>query len=129
MLNVGLTSIGLLWAFSPPVSADTVLVRDGEPCATVVVGEDASQQAREAAAELQEYVRRMTGAELPVAERVASGGANVLVGRSAASDLTNRLGLRIPSGVTSHQREPSCCVRKKPVALKLFLFQPPKRSS
>jgi hypothetical protein len=89
-----------------------VLVRDGKPQATIVVakaalkpGKDdlAAQKIAAAARDLQEYVRKMSGAELPLAGDDASpAGACILVGRSAQSD---SMQAGIPSGLTPARRE------------------------
>lgn len=60
------------------------LVRDGEPAATIVVDPDAPRMVRYAATELQAYLAKASGAELPIAES-ETDGACVLVGESAAT--------------------------------------------
>lgn len=102
MSNIRLVGLAMLWAFAPTASADIVLVRNGRPCARIVIGGHPSRQARDAAAELREYVRRMTGAELPIAERAGSGGIDVFVGQAAGREVAARLGVQIPSGLTSN---------------------------
>jgi hypothetical protein len=90
-------TIGILLALSlgclgapKPVTLD--LTRDGQPAATIVVAEKPTRAAQLAAAELQEQVRRISGATLPVvSDTTAVQGLRVLVGESAA---TRKLGLR-----------------------------------
>ena len=54
-------------AVAPAVAAKTfVLVEQGRPVATIVTAASASTNARAAALELQRYVRKMSGAELPL---------------------------------------------------------------
>ena len=88
---------------------DLVLVRDGEPAATIVVAREAMEEPAptssiaekyprvvwkrlDAAKELQSYVRKITGAELPItADDEEIDGRTILVG---ASRYTRDLGLR-----------------------------------
>jgi len=78
-----------------------VLIRDGQPRAEIVVGEGASSQAQSAAAELQAYLKRISGAELPVVA-TATGGQplTIRVGEAAAGPAAKALGLEIPKGLT-----------------------------
>lgn len=71
-------------------TADVTLVQDGQPVASIVTADSPTRSAREAARALQDYLLRITGAELPiVAEANAPEGARILVG---ASGLTAALG-------------------------------------
>ena len=74
----------LLVATTMSTTAQLVLVREGEATATVVIAPDASPSVERAAAELQEYVARSTGATLPiVTDRRPDRGVTVFVGASA----------------------------------------------
>lgn len=67
------------------------LVRDGAPAATIVVAPDAPAMVRFAAGELQTYLEKASGAQLPIAGvEPADGSACVLVGES---DATRQRGL------------------------------------
>jgi hypothetical protein len=102
--------MGLLWHVGP--AAGVLLVKEGKPQATIIVTKAAlkpaktdlpAQKAAMAAHDLQEYVRKMSGAELAIAGDDASpAGTWVLVGRSALADV---LGADIPAGLTSARRE------------------------
>lgn len=71
---------------------ELVLVRDGQPAATIVVAKDATKSAQLAAIELQYHVEKITGAKLQiVTDDIGAKGARVLVGESSA---TRALGLR-----------------------------------
>jgi hypothetical protein len=78
-------------------SADKVtLVRDGKPAAAIVIAAEPTRSAQLAAAEIQEHVRRITGATLPIVSDAAKPPpagepARILVGDSRA---TAALGLR-----------------------------------
>jgi len=76
----------------------TVIVQDGRPRATIVVQPD-EPKARQAAEAIQLYVRKMSGAELPIVVEGAPAGEEpgtlILVGHTAAAE---RLGVQIPSG-------------------------------
>lgn len=81
-----------------------VLVEEARPKATIVTALKPSTNAAAAARELQYYVRKMSGAELPiVTDEQDTTGPAILVG---ASRLTEKLAdLTIPSGLTSQLRE------------------------
>ncbi len=88
---------------SGPVAAGIVLVESGQPKATIVVAEDASGQAKEAARVLQEYLQIISGARLEIKdERAAVAGSRILVGRSKA---VADLGVLVPSGSTYQMDE------------------------
>ena len=86
------------------------LVEDAKAVATIVTAAKPSENARKAAAELQYYVRKITGAELPIAtddspsppsgERAGVRGPLILVGPSKLT-----ADLKIPSGLTPQLRE------------------------
>ncbi len=68
----------------PAMAADPVtLVRDGQGTAAIVTAGNAPDTVRRAAAELQEYVERSTGARLPVlTDRRPEAGASIFIGES-----------------------------------------------
>jgi hypothetical protein len=88
------------------------LVRDGTPQATIVVEAGAltpkkddaqAQKISVAARDLQDYIRKMSGATLPiVGDTQAATGATILVGRSR---LTTARDAAIPHGLTVERRE------------------------
>jgi hypothetical protein len=83
----------------PATAADFTLVRNGNAVATVVIRREATPKVRAAAEELVTYVRRMSGAELPLrTDDEVIAGPRVLVGHSAA--VTER-GIDVPRGVTT----------------------------
>ena len=86
-----LPSLPVIAFLSVAAQADQVrefaLVRDSQPMATIVVAAEPTVAAAFAAEELQEHVRRITGATLPIMpDNVPVTGARVLVGRSQATD-------------------------------------------
>ncbi len=89
---LGLTAIlgGRLLAAEPGF----VLVRDGQARATIVLGDQPSDAAREAALVLQQNVKAMTGAQLPIepASRASADAPLILVGKSS---LTEKAGVRV----------------------------------
>ncbi len=97
-------SLGVLLALSAVCGADDLyLVRAGKPAAQIVLGQDASAQARQAATELQTYLQRMSGADIPVVEKPVPGpAAHILIGQAAAKEFGAALGLKIPSGLTAN---------------------------
>jgi len=86
----------LAWVWAGPAGADVsrrlTLVRDGRPAAAIVIGAEAGFAPSFAAWELQLHIRKITGAELPIAtDRDPPAGTRILVG---AGRLTEALGLR-----------------------------------
>jgi antitoxin (DNA-binding transcriptional repressor) of toxin-antitoxin stability system len=68
------------------------LAREGQPAATIVVAEKPTRAAQLAAAELQEHVRLISGATLPVVNDAAEvKGLRILVGESKGTQV---LGLK-----------------------------------
>ncbi len=68
-------------------------VEQGLPACSIVVAKGPSPAARLAALELQCYVRKITGAEIPIrSENEVVEGRRILIGESS---ITPRLGLRI----------------------------------
>ena len=75
------------------------LAQDGKPKATIIIAANAIDTNQEAAELLQEYVRKISGATLPIADdSKAVEGAKVLIGRSKFVD---QLKLNIPNGHTN----------------------------
>ena len=74
-----------------PANGSLVLVRDGKPAATIVIGSNATHTVRYAVKELNEHLELSTGTELPVAEDGQPiKGPTIQVG---ATELAERLGL------------------------------------
>jgi hypothetical protein len=69
---------------APPIATTALsLAEDGQPRATIVLAKEATDLQRNPAVELQEYVRKITGALLPIADDSQTPGGNlVLVGQS-----------------------------------------------
>jgi hypothetical protein len=90
--------------------AELVLVKDGQPVATIVTAASPSDNARVAAAELQEFIEKISGARLPVVgDDSASSGTLILVGRSKLTDQI--ADLRIPAGRTRNLNEEGFVIR------------------
>lgn len=79
-MKLGLLAAAVAAAIAARAGDRIVLVEDGAPKATVVLGERPTKAARFAAAELRHVIRLMTGAELPVAATRPAEGAAVFVG-------------------------------------------------
>jgi len=81
----------IAWSFVSPLAAETFLVEKGQPRAAIVIAESPLRTVRLAAQELQDYVRKISGAHLPI---VTDPGRAVAVpnyvGRSPHTD---RLGI------------------------------------
>ena len=91
-------------AVSGMSAKDFVLVKDGRSAAAIVTAAAPSENARAAALELQHYVRKISGTELPIASDASPpSGPLILVGPSR---LTEQMAeLKIPSGLTPQLRE------------------------
>ena len=76
---------------APAGNTALCLAAEGEPRATIVVAKDASDLQRLPADELQEYIRKISGALLPIADDTKTPRGNlILVG---ASRLTREMGI------------------------------------
>ncbi len=63
----GLSVAWAAWVSAPALdAAEPYLVRDGQPNAEIVVAEEAPRTTRLAAAELQKYLAKISGATLPI---------------------------------------------------------------
>ena len=95
LMKLGLASLllaGFAWAGAATAGPTRhVLVKKGQPAASIVLGTEPNRAARFAALELQHHLRLITGAPLPiVTEPDRVEGTRILVGESAA---TRALGL------------------------------------
>lgn len=92
------------------VGSELILVKDGQPTATIVTANSPTENARSAASELQKYIEKISGAKLPIAsDSTPLSGCAVLVGRSKLTDdIPN---LEIPSGRTKTLREEGFVIR------------------
>jgi hypothetical protein len=98
LLSLLVGAVGWGWA----ASSDVLLVQGEKPASVIVIGAKPSAQARDAAAELQGYLRRMAGAEVPIVETPPQdAGARIMVGQAAAREAAAKMGLTLPSGLTS----------------------------
>ncbi|MFQ5809615.1 MAG: DUF4838 domain-containing protein, partial [Armatimonadota bacterium] len=79
--RIGILAVSLAAHGTAAVAAGVTIVRDGRPNAAIVIGDDPSEAVQAAAAELQGYIEKMSGAELPVVERPGGEPALVLLGR------------------------------------------------
>lgn len=87
------------------------LVRAGKPACVIVIAEQANENAAFAARELQAYVEKITGAQLPIlldSDKILLD-EKVLVGRSRLTDTIP--GLSLPDGVTPALREEGYVIR------------------
>ena len=100
-----------LFLFASAAAGEVTLVRDGKPCAEIVLRSDAVSSAQLAAFELNHHIRLITGTELPVL-RAASGKAETVI----------ELG--------TEQRpfkEEYACVSVKPGKIRLWGYDAPRR--
>ena len=85
ILLLVLGSVACLSAGS--VFGEAYLVKDGKPCADIVISEKPTRAVKLASAELQTYLEKMSGAKLAVTTSPGSDvPAHIYVGRSAETD-------------------------------------------
>ena len=72
--------IAALFSVAAIASDSLVLVENGEPRSTIVVGEKPTKAARFAAEEFRHVAKLITGAELPIAAQKPSDGVAILIG-------------------------------------------------
>ncbi|MCC6699673.1 MAG: DUF4838 domain-containing protein [Candidatus Hydrogenedentes bacterium] len=98
-----------VWFVAVPGYGQVVLVDNGAPNATIVLADNPSPQAQEAAEVLRDYLAKVSGATLPIQhEGEAISGNRILVGRSAA---VAALGIELPSGHTPQMNEEGLVIR------------------
>jgi len=98
---------------SAAAGGEVVLVRDGEPAATIVLAKNPTRSAQLAAAEFNHYIKKISGAELPVVyDDTKVTGNIVLIGESR---LTRTLGLE-----NSDFRQQEYLIQTKPNTLILM---------
>lgn len=71
--SLTVTLLFLLVFLTTGAEASRVLIRDGRPAATIVVGSTHPERARAAAEELNQHLRRAAGVGLPVVEETEAG--------------------------------------------------------
>jgi hypothetical protein len=113
-------------AIALPRAMAIELTRNGAPRATIIVaqsvlgsakGDASAQKVSIAAHDLQDYIRKISGATLPiVGDKSTFTGNAILVGKSA---LTEQLQSAIPSGLTSQRKEEGFLIDAKNVRLVL----------
>lgn len=99
-MRILLIVAALVMAASIASAADLVLVNAGKPNASISIGKNPSEAARKAADELQLFIKRISGVQLPIAaEPDVAYPVKILVGQSAAKSEANAMGIKIPSGL------------------------------
>ena len=116
-MNMLLVALILFLAAGHVAEAELVLVENGEPKATILLGKEPSAQAIGAAQTLQTYLERISGATLEIRhDNDADSGARIFVGRSKA---VKRLGVKVPSGFTNQMNEEGFVIKTVKDALVL----------
>jgi len=73
--------------FSPPAVAEQHIVKEGRPCAEIVIAENPVPVVKVAADDLQQYVEKITGAKLPIVTAPTDGvPVQIYVGKSPHTD-------------------------------------------
>jgi hypothetical protein len=91
--RMGIAATLLATALAAVAAPALTLIRDGQPAATIIIAGDAPDSVRRAATELQDYLGRASGAQLPLLTDVRpETGVSLFVGESA---LTRSLGVTL----------------------------------
>jgi len=86
--------------------ADVVLVNQGRANAVIYLGANPSAHAKAAAADLQTYLEKISGAKLEIANTAPVGDAPcILVGQDAAAARAAKMGVKIPTGLGSDMND------------------------
>ena len=87
----------------PSVSGDLKIVENGKAAATIVIAKNASDKVIAAATDLQDYLKRMTGATVSVGydDVDRTTGNYILVG---PSKYTEKLGIKQPTGYPGNEK-------------------------
>ena len=96
ILKGTLAALLLAAGFAAMPAKALTLIENGQPNATIVIAKDAPYKNQLAARELQAYLKKISGAELPiVTDEQDVSGKRILVGRSR---FTDSLKIAIPNG-------------------------------
>lgn len=70
-------------------SGDMEIVKDGTPKAVIIISENAAETDRFAALELQKYIKKISGAEIPIkSEEETYSGTRLFIGNTQAFNMT-----------------------------------------
>ena len=84
-INVlGVMAIGFL--ISGTAFGEAFIVRDGKPCADIVIADKPARAVKIAAAELQDIIFRISGARLEITNAPGKDIAHIYVGKSPSTD-------------------------------------------
>jgi hypothetical protein len=109
MTRLVLAALCVVLPLAPSARAGVLLVEKGKPRAVIVVASGASDQAREAARLLQEYLTRISGAHLEIRDEAAPvAGPQILIGRSKRA---SELGVDVPPRLTREMNEEEYVIR------------------
>ncbi len=107
--RLGLAALCGGLALAQGARAGVLLVEKGKPRAVIVVAGGASSQAREAAALLQQYLERISGARLEIQDEAApAAGPQILVGRTRRA---LELGVEVKPSLTYAMNEEEYVIR------------------
>ncbi|MDO8587482.1 MAG: DUF4838 domain-containing protein [Armatimonadota bacterium] len=101
--NVIIAHLLILASITAGAAGNVAIVENGQPKATIVVSAQENAKVKVAAADLQAYIRKMSGAMPPIVTDAENPkGSLILVGKSR---LTDEMKVSIPSGLTNARRE------------------------
>ena len=86
MMKPAVILFALSLHFAATAAAEVFLVKDGQPRAEIVVAMTAKRTTRLAAQELQDGIKKISGAHLPVVNEPTGKAAKIFVGPSKHAD-------------------------------------------
>lgn len=81
-----LLALLLIPSAAPLIAAETFIVENGQPRAEIVIAEKPERMVRLAAHDLQTYVKKISGAHLPIVTQPSTRAVQIFVGRSEHTD-------------------------------------------
>ncbi len=71
------------------------IVKDGKPLAQIVVAKDADSAEKFSAADLQHWIKEITGAKLPIVNTPVKGKPDIIIGRKSAENIWGKVLARL----------------------------------
>ena len=112
------TALALCLGMASPVAlrAEPFIVRDGQPCAGIIIAEAPSRATRLAAQELQTYIEKIAGARLTIGGKPAADmPIRIYVGQSPYTEELGITTAGLTSGCISSQAS-ACTVFPSPIS-------------
>jgi hypothetical protein len=83
--------VGIMFLLPEHVEANEFIVKDGKAGAEIIIGENPTRMQKLAAEELQHYIKKLSGAEVPVLNETGDAKIKIYIGKSKYTD---KMGLK-----------------------------------